>query len=209
MKNVYTRADIDEEVIDLDVRAQKLSQKKLDRVINKAFAEMTAITQAFQDEEVVSLKEFYKLGELQFTLDIEEDVTSVYDSYCTIEGSDPLIYPHGIKKVRDENVIYEDNRYNGKVHVNLDMTKENTPLDNVVIKYYYTPRATLTDVYMDAQTYLAFTFALGMALYDELHDVERAMQKRAGLDRTIKAIIPELPLDAIDPGKPSMFPRGV
>ena len=78
-------------------------------------------------------------------------------------------------------------------------------MDNAVIKYYFTPTSSTEIVYMDAQTWLAFKSALGVALYDTLHDVERNGQKRAEVTRRAKAIIPDLPEDANDPSYGHIF----
>ena len=209
MKVRYTKEQITNIVKGFDVRTSKMSTAQLDNIISLGFAELTAIVKAFADEEIVDLQTFYDNGENKFTLEITEDVIGVYDAYVTIENQDSSVYEHGIRKVRDTNVIYLDNRYHGKVHVNLAEMPENIHGDNAIIKYYYTPSSDFEYVYMDQQTYLAMNFAFGSALYDFLHDVERSSQKRAGLNRTATAIVPELMLDANDPGKPNMFPPGV
>ncbi len=209
MKKLYTKEDVVNIVKRYDVRAKTLTSEQIDDVINVAYAEVTAIVQAFSNEEVINCVPFYDDGELKFTIDVEEDVTGVYDQYVTIEDQDNAIHYHGIRKVRDKNVIYLDNRYNGRVHIDLNNMPEQLVGNNIIIKYYYTPQATTDNIYMDQQTALALNFALGSSLYDYIHDVDRSSQKRAGLQRTAAAIIPQLTEDALDPGKPSMFPSGV
>lgn len=209
MKRKYTWNQLVDVVKKYDNRAEKFTQEQLEDVLNNAFAEITAIVQAFQDQEVIHLADFYETGELKFTVDIEEDVTSVYDLYLTSENQDATVYQHGIKEIRNKNAVYEDNRYSGRVHVDLSMIEGNEIADNLIIKYYYIPTASSNDIYMDGQVYLALTYAIGTALYDKVNDVARSEQKRAGLNRTAQAIIPILPLDAVAPGKPSIFPAGV
>ncbi len=209
MKRIYTKKDIVDKVKRFDKRASAMSEERIDDIINIAYSEVTAIVQAFSDEEIIDLLPFYLSGELKFTVDIEEDVSGVYDNYITIENMDTEMYPHGIKKIRDKDIVYQDNRYNGRIHVDLTTLTYDQQPSNLVVKYYYTPQTTSEDVAMDQQTWLCFTFALGTALYDDLHDVDRSSQKRAGLKRTALAILVDEPEDSMDPGKPSMFPYGV
>ena len=130
-------------------------------------------------------------------------MTEIYDLYLTIEDLDKNTYDYGIRKIRDAKIIYRDNRYNGRVHI--DFTTLTEIVNNAVIKYYYVPTNTSDTVYMDAQTWLAFKSALGVALYDTLHDVERNGQKRAEMARRAKAILPTMPEDATAPAYGHIF----
>jgi len=203
MKKMYTPEMVLAATKTLDVRAQKLSDEKLATVINDAYTELSSISAVFSDEEVIALAPFYELGEELVTIDIQEDVTDIYDLYLTEENKDKDIYLYGIEKIRDKKVIYKDNRYNGRVHIDFSTLK--TPTDNAVIKYYYVPTYTTENVYMDAQTWLTFKSALGVSLYDMLHDVERNGQKRAELTRRAKNIMPDRPEDANDPSYGHIF----
>ena len=209
MKNRYTPEDIIAAVKSLDTRAARLEPEQITNVINDGYAEFCTVVQAFSNEEVVDLQPFYGTGESQITLDIEEDVSEIYDLYVTIEGQDKEVFDHGIKKIRDKRIIYRDNRYNGRVHLDFDLLQKfgllQKPADNAVIKYYYVPRSDTAQVYMDAQTWLAFKSALGVALFDTLHDVERNGQKRAELLRRARAILPSMPEDAVDPSYGHIF----
>lgn len=197
MKKPYTSELVADTVRALDVRALKLTESQINLIIDDGYAELVTIIQAFSDEEVLSLQSYYEVGEEKVTLDIQEDVNEIYDLYLTREGKDIDIYEYGIEKLRDPKYIYRDNRYNGRVHIELEALPQQ--VDNAVLKYYYTPTHTTDTVYMDAQTWLAFKSALGVALYDALHDVPRNGQKRAETIRRAKAIIPELPEDANKP----------
>jgi len=205
MKKAYAPETIIDAVINLDVRAKKLSMEQIAIVVDDAYAEFCTITQPFSNEEIVPLNEYYDVGEENITLDVQEDVSAIYEIYLTQEDKDPDIYKHGILKIRDESAIYLDNRYDGRVHVNLLSSSITGQADNAVIKYYYTPTSTTDTVYMDAQTWLALKSALGVALYDMLHDVERNGQKRAELARRVKGIIPKRPEDANDPSYGHIF----
>lgn len=203
MKKEYTPETLINAVQNLDVRTKKLTDVQINNVIDDAYTELCTVIQVFSDEEVIPLAPFYETGEQRITLDIEEDVNDIYDLYLTIEGKDKDIYEYGIEKIRDEKIIYKDERYNGRVHVDLDTMVQSA--DNIVLKYYYTPTSTTESVYMDAQTWLAFKSALGVAVYDTLHDVERNGQKRAEMGRRAKAIMPSLPEDATDPAYGHIF----
>ena len=205
MKIKYTKETLIQKIKDLDRRAPKLSETELDNILNHAYSEMSAVTQAFSNEEVVPLDAYTDVGEQKFILDIEEDVTAIYDIYLSVPDQDDTVYDHGIKKIRDINVIYEDNRYNGRVHIDLTRLNGTETPSNAILKYYFTPTITTEAVYMDQQTYLSFQYAIGLATYDALHDVARSEQKRAGLNRTLKAVIPGLPEDSFDPGKYSQY----
>jgi hypothetical protein len=203
MKNQYAPEDIIDTVKSLDTRATRLEPEQITNIINDGYTELCTIVQAFSNEEVVDLHPFYDNDERQVTLDIEEDVSEIYDLYLTIENQDKFSFDQGIKKIRDQKVIYRDNRYNGRVHLDFDLLKERA--DNAVLKYYYVPRSDTIQVYMDAQTWLAFKSALGVALYDTLHDVERNGQKRAEMLRRARAILPSMPEDATDPAYGHIF----
>ncbi len=203
MKKAYTPEDIVTAVKNLDVRTQKLSDTSLSTIVDDAYTELCTIVQVFSDEEIVNLDSFYEGNETLVTLDIEEDVSEIYDLYLTIENQDKDEYDYGIRKIRDSKVIYKDNRYNGRVHIDFETLTEKT--NNAVLKYYYVPTSTTETVYMDAQTWLAFKSALGVALYDTLHDVERNGQKRAEMTRRAKAIMPSTPEDAMDPSYGHIF----
>ena len=203
MKNQYAPEDIIDTVKSLDTRATRLEPEQITSIINDGYTELCTVIQAFSNEEVVDLRPFYDNDEKQVTLDIEEDVSEIYDLYLTVENQDKFSFDQGIKKIRDKRVIYRDNRYNGRVHLDFDLLKEK--VDNAVLKYYYVPRSDAVQVYMDAQTWLAFKSALGVALYDTLHDVERNGQKRAEMLRRAKAILPSMPEDATDPSYGHIF----
>jgi len=191
-----------------DVRAKKFTEEQYNEVIDFAFAEMSTIARLFSNEEVVSTKEFYDNNELIYTLDIQEDVVYVYDLYLTKENQDFNTYKHGIRKIRDENVVYKDNREVGRIHVDLTKHNEQLVFDNVVIKYFYTPQSTSEDIYLDQPTYLALKYALGMSLYELLNDVDRSMKKFSAMKRAALSAIPNDPEDLLI-GKISIFPDGV
>ena len=203
MKKPYSPSMVLEAVKSLDVRAPKLTSEQLNAVINDGYTELCTIIQAFSDEEVVSLKPFYDGEETLITLDVEEDVSEIYDLYLTQEGKDKYEYDYGIKKIRDKKVIYRDNRYNGRVHIDLELLTDK--VDNAVIKYYYVPNYNTETVYMDSQTWLALKSAFGAALFDTLHDVERNGQKRAEMLRRARAVLPSMPEDATDPSFGHIF----
>jgi len=192
----------------LDKRSLELSNESIDEIINNAFAELSTVARLFTDEDVLSTRDYYDNGELIFTLDIHSDVVYVYDLYLTVENQDHNIFDHGINKITDLNCIYRDNRESGRIHVDLTKVPENQIIDNIVIKYFYTPSATDNSIYMDQPTYVATRNALGVALYDWMNDVDRSMQKLAAMKRTGLAAVPNDPEDLLEP-KPSMFPRGV
>lgn len=203
MKKEYTPETLVSTVQALDVRAQKLSTDQINSVIDDAYTELCTAVQIFSGEEIVPLAAFYETGEQQITLDIEDDVSDLYDLYLTIEDKDKDAYDYGIEKIRDEKVIHRDNQYNGRVHIDLDTMTETA--NNAVLKYYYTPTSSTSSVYMDAQSWLALKSALGAALYDAVHDVERNGQKRSEMNRRAKAIITNLPEDAFEPAHGHIF----
>jgi hypothetical protein len=202
MKRKYTKDFIVDIVKHYDKRATKLTDKKIDEIIDQAYAELATLVQAFSDEEVVSVKDYLENGETKFTIDVLEDVSSIYDIYATIENPDSG-FPHGIQKIRDSEIVYLDNRYNGRVHV--DLSKKLLDIDNIVIKYYYVPTAETEEVYMDAQVMLALRNAIGITLYDYIKDIESSSQKRAATERTARAIIPSAPEDSNDPSFGHIF----
>ncbi len=194
MKTEYTRANIVAFIKNLDTRAQKFTDEKIDDIINRGYAELSTVSKRiFSNEEVAALEPYYESGELQITVDVEEDVTEIYDLYTTIEGDrDKSICQRtiqGIGMYVDNDVAYRDNRYVGRVHLSLDTLDE--VFDNVVVKYYYTPTAVTDSVYMDSQTYLAWTDAMWAATNYFLKDIEGEAQKRNSMGRTSKSMTQE------------------
>jgi len=194
-KTKYTKEQITTFLKDLDIRAKEFSKEKLDSIINRGYAELTTVSKTmFSGEEVVPLDEYYTVNETKLSLDIEDDVTEVYDLYVTIEkdNTDKSICQDVIQGVgiyRNNDLAYRDNRYVGRFH--LDLSAKDVVFDNVVVKYYYTPKATDEDVYMDSQVYLAFQDAIWAALNYFVKDVEGEAQKRASMSRTSKSTTQE------------------
>lgn len=217
MKVSYPKQYFIDRIKKQDKRALALDSEDIDNIINDGFAEMSTIGMFYSDEEVVSMVPYYEAGELKLTLDIEEDVTAIYDFYLTEEEQSYENYEHGIKRFQysnfrmrdksDVNSMYLDNRYNGRVHIDLTQVRKNHTADNAVIKYYYTPTSAATTFFMDAQVRLATESAMASAMYDYLHDVERAGQKRAQFTRQAMAIIPQNTED-YSKDKVSLFPYG-
>ena len=194
-KTAYTRESIAAFVKNLDTRAREFDEAKIDDVINRGYAELTTVSKKlFSNEEVLSLDDYYEASEEKFTLDIEEDVTEVYDIYVTIEGNDAdksicQDIVQGIGIYRNSDLAYRDNRYVGRCHVDLDV--KDTIFDSVVMKYYYTPKATTETIYMDSQVHMAFQDAMWAALNYFMKDVESEAQKRASMTRTSKSTTQE------------------
>ena len=203
MKKAYSPGVVLEALKNLDVRTKTLSSDKLNAIIDDAYTELCTIIQAFSNEEVVRLQTYYDLNERKVMLDIEEDVSEIYDLYLTVENQDKYEFDYGVKKIRDRRAIYRDNRYGGRVHIDFDVLTQT--VDNAVLKYYYVPTHTNNIVYMDAQTWLALKSAMGVALYSTLHDVERNGQKRAEMTRRARSILPSMPEDATDPAYGRIF----
>jgi len=200
MKNIYTRDEIITFIKGLDVRARKFTDTEINNVINRGYAELSTVTkQAFSSEEVVDLSPFYDGSELKHTFDIEDDVTDIYDLYVTQEGDDKSMSQEVVQDVgiyRDTDLAFRDNRYVGRLHIHLDAS--DTQFDNLVAKYFYTPRATDESVYMDSQAYLAWTDAMGAATDYFLKDVDEETRKRTSMNRTSKSMVQQDPEDSVD-----------
>ena len=195
-KTKYTKDEIVAFIRDLDVRAKTLSDAKIDNIINRGYAELTTVSKRlFSNEEIVPLDEYYDVGEERLTLDIEDDVTEIYDIYVTKEGDNKWICQEEIQGVgmyRNSDVAFRDNRYLGRFHI--DFTPDylrNVVFDNCVVKYYYTPKAIDDEVFMDSQIYLAFQDAMWAALNYFMKDIEGESQKRASMTRTSQSTTQE------------------
>lgn len=217
MKIEYPKSYFVDRLRRLEPRAAKLTDNDFDNIINDGFAEMSTLGMFYSDEEVVSMLPYYEGGETKLTLDIEEDVTFIYDYYLTSENEAFDDHLHGIRRMQhtnfkridnaDENSMYLDNRYNGRIHINLEQTPDGTIVDNAVIKYFYTPTSNTDVFYMDQQTRLATESAMASALFEYFLDTEKAGRKRAAMTRQALAIVPINPEDLLDRPK-SMFPQG-
>lgn len=200
MKRKYLKEDVVKFIKGLDVRAKTLDDAAIDNVIDRGYAELSTVSKRiFSNEDVTPLQDFYTNSEDVITLDIEEDVTEIYDLYLTKEDeklTEGNIHEvvQGIGIYRNVHIVYRDNRYTGRFHVRLADIDDT--FDNVVAKYYYTPRAFTEYVFMDSQTYLAWTDAMWAALNYFLKDIEGEAQKRASMTRTSKSI-PQEPEDTV------------
>lgn len=209
MKRKVTKESLLTYIRNLDKRTSAMSDTQLDEVLLQGFSEMSTIAQVFTNEEVVDLQPYITAGEDKVTIDIEQDVTEIYDLYVTTENTGTLV--QGVYIYKDDSdmplFIYEDNRYTGRVHIDINNLPLNT--NNAVIKYFFIPGADFVDAYLDGQVDLALKNALAACLYDVLHDVERATQKRAAMMRTTLSIIDSgMPKDWCC-SRASMFPDGV
>jgi hypothetical protein len=172
MKLIYTKQQILDRVKMLDKRVREMTDEQLDLLLDRGYSLLTSqYGSSFSDEEVIDLTPYYEAGELQLTLDIEEDVIDIYDLYLTVEGLDKLAYPQGIRKVRDDRCVYRDNRYNGRVHIDLDV-RRGEDYTNAVIKYYYTPNSSTEAIYVDSVTLTALEYAFATAIYSYLKDAD-------------------------------------
>lgn len=217
MKNSYPLTYFIKRLKKLDKRMDLLPEEDLLEIINDGFAEVSTIGMFFSDEEVISMVPYYEAGEKQITLDIQEDVTQIYDYYLTQENQSFTLDYHGINKLQDSrfrridnsdiNSMWLDSRYDGRVHIDLNRVGNNVTVDNAVVKYFYVPTSDSDVFYMDNQTRLATESAIASAGYDYIHDVERASQKRAAMKRQAMAIIPTMPEDLEKPYR-AMFPGG-
>lgn len=199
MKSKYTREQIVSFVKSLDVRAQKFTDEQIDNVINRGYAELVSHRKTiFSNEEVADLAKNYAIPQLNDTFEIEEDVTEIYDIYLQDGTAEPgdfhQRYIQGSGIYVNSEMAYRDNRETGRVHIDLGRSKDFSEIpsghqfDTLVVKYYYTPKATDETVYMDAQTYLAWTDAMNVATNYFLKDVENEMRKQASLKRTSASI---------------------
>ena len=200
MKNAYTRQEVVDYIKSIDVRARKFTDADINNTINRGYAELSTVTkQAFSSEEIVDLQELYDGSETKHTFDVEDDVTDIYDIYVTQEGDDKSMSQVVIQDVgiyRNSDLAFRDNRYVGRIHVDLDAV--DTKFDSLVVKYFYTPSATDETVYMDSQTYLAWQDAMGAATSYFLKDVDEETRKRTSMNRTSKSMVQQDPEDSVD-----------
>ncbi len=209
MKRKITKEDIVAMITELDTRCAKWDSGKMDRAINNGFGELCTVTSPFVNQVNEQLKDYYDLGETRFDINLSSDATNIYDMYLMRPSDTTEIWDHDEAKLRDENVIWNDNVNLGIVHV--DLTKAanyGVSFETAVVKYFYIPTADFDELYISQEIYLALESAIGSSVYDVLHDVEKSGQKRTQFQRQAAAILEPYPVDYSDPGKPSMFPPG-
>ena len=188
MKALYTHDRLISDIKDMDKRAESLTDAQIDMVINDGYSEIAQYCHPFTNEEVVSMKEYYDISEEKLSLDLGDDVAYIYDLYGTNESTEPL------SKIYDSNAIYQDGRYVGRVHVNLDYYP-NYGIDNIVIKFAYNPEATADDIMVDKSTYSLMVAAFRVALDIRFKDDEREILNRKRLEQKCINILPHYPQD--------------
>ena len=208
MKRKITKSLIVDLIRDLDQRSERWSDEKVDRAIQEGFSELCTIVQPFYRDVTVELDEYYESGETKFIMNIPDDSIHVYDMYLIHEVQEKGDH-HGETKYRNEALIYRDSKNPDVIHVDINGLDLATKFDTAVAKYFYIPNPEFDFIFMSNDVWLALKEAISASVYDMLNDVERAMQKRAGMQRTGRAINSYLPTDYSDPGKASMFPAGV
>lgn len=209
MKRKITKKDLVLVLNDLDHRTEDWDERKIDRCINNAFAELATIQSFFSSDVSVELDDYYESGETKFIMNLDNDSVSIYDLYL-VEQTTDRDDRHGEIKHRDKALIWRDSKNLDVVNVNICGLDTNATYSTAVAKYFYTPTADFKDIYVSNNVYLALDSALGSTMYDMMNDVERASQKRAAMQRTASAIPEHLPDDYLNlPGRPSLFPAGV
>jgi len=209
MKRKITKDQMIDYMTDLDTRCKTWDEAKFNRAMNNGFAELCTVIQPFVSQINVDLQDYYELGETKFDINLAGDATSVYDLYLAKAADTFNVWKHDEEKCRDEDVIWKDAVNNGVVHV--DVTKDvlHRIFEEAVVKYFYIPTADFVELYISNDVYIALEAAIAAAVYDMLHDIEKASQQRAAFTRKGQAIVEPYPQDYSDPGKPSMFPPGV
>jgi len=208
MKRKITKNQMIDYITDLDTRCKTWDEAKFDRAMNNGFAELCTVVQPFVSQVNVDLQEYYDLGEVRFDINLSGDVVSIYDLYLSRPADSFNVWKHDEEKVRDEDVIWKDPVNSDVVHV--DMTKDvaRRMFESAVVKYFYIPTSDFDELYMSNDVYISLEAAIAAAVYDMLHDIEKASQQRAAFTRKGGAILEIYPDDYNDPGKPSMFPPG-
>ncbi len=208
MKRKVTKDQMIEYMTDLDTRCKSWDTAKFDRAMNNGFAELCTVIQPFVSQVNVELQDYYDLGESKFDINLQGDATSVYDLYLSRPADAFNVWKHDEEKCRDEDVIWKDPVNSDVVHV--DMTKDimKRTFELAIVKYFYIPTSDFVELYISNDVYLALESAIGAAVYDMLHDIEKASQQRAAFTRKGQAIVEPYPQDYSDPGKQSMFPPG-
>jgi len=189
MKKVVTRDELIVMINRLDKRTNGFTSEQYDDIINSAYGELSLLAQPFSDEVVVELDQYYDLDELSFTVDIDADVIYIYDLYLTDESNEPLT------KIYNSDIVYQDGREVGRVHVKLDLYGSTAVLDNLVVKYSYTPVATSENVYFDQPTLNVMRDALSVAVYISVNDTNREADSRIRLSGNAEKLLPQYPQD--------------
>ncbi len=208
MKRKVTKDQMIDYMTDLDTRCKKWDEAKFDRAMNNGFAELCTVVQPFVSHTNIDLQEYYDLGETKFDINLTGDVTSVYDLYLYRPADSFNVWKHDEEKVRDEDVIWRDPINSDIVHVDTTKDVMGRVFESAVVKYFYIPTSDFDEIFMSNDVYLALEAAIAAAVYDMLHDIEKAGQQRSAFTRKGGAIIGIYPEDYLDPGKLSMFPPG-
>ena len=181
MKNKFTHDDIVARMKAIDKRVETMTPALVDTLMDRGYALLVSqYGYSFTNEDVVSLDEYYTAGELLLSLDVEDDVVDIYSLYVTRESLDKDVYKHGICREYNERYVYRDNRYSGRVHVDLNGTTTNQ-FDNVVIKYCYTPKSTDDDIMLDSITMTALEYAFATAIYSYVKDSDSKKEAAADM----------------------------
>ena len=188
MKVEHTRAQIVADIKRLDVRAQKLTEDEISQIMDEGYSEISLHGQIFSNEQVVDMGTYYDANELKLTLDIEEDCLGIYDLYGTIESVVPL------HKVYNADAIYQDGRYVGRIHIDLNLCET---IDNVVVKYYYTPVSTTDSIYVDGPAYNIMMESYRVALSRRFKDLKAEDRSLARLINKVSLLLPTIDFDNV------------
>ena len=195
MKSLYTKETMVADIKVMDKRTQTMSAEQIDVIIDEGYSNIGMFAQLFSNEEIVSMADYYDasnpdsanaVSEMKLTMDVEEDCLYIYDLYGTVESVSPL------RKVYNADAIYQDGRYTGRFHVDLNLCET---IDNVVVKYTYTPQAIDADIYVDKPTYAVMKQAFRVAIDAYVKDDKREAKDMAKLEGMCLSILPNYPFD--------------
>jgi len=190
------------DIATLDKRLASYTDAQLNKIIDDGLSELCSVMTPFSSVEIVDVSD----QECEvIDIELSKWVLDVYDLYLT---EDITIFPvkNDVTVIRDTKQVFRDQINVGLVHVDMDEREQG--YDYLVVKYFYLPTHESTNVKITPQLLRVLDYAVAVAAYDRLHDVERSEQKRAGMKRLALSTIYNLPED-FDYDKDSMFPSGV
>jgi len=209
MKRRVTKESLVSYIKTLDKRFNNFTDEEVDEVLNDGFAELCTIVQPFASQVTESLSDYYEFGETVFDINIQEDVSDVYDFYLSKENQDESIFDHGVYKNRDKNRIYKDAQNSDLIHVDISYDKYGLIYELAVVKYFYIPTSNFDELFIGSDVYLALKAAFALSSFEYVQDVENSERRRAAMERRAGLIANPFPSEYEDLDKPNMFPLGV
>jgi len=154
--------------------------------INTGFELVATYRQPFLTEEVLDLNPYITDGTKKIEVTLDEDMVGVKRIFAT-RGEDSITHKTGIRwKVE----------YDNSIHIVLTPGAFDTSITNLfTIQYYFYPKVPAEETFMSTDIYQMVKHGIQNAVWEQLHDSEKAGMALGRLKENARMTISGLDID--------------